>query len=114
MTQSKAAPGVLDAKRRSFEPNRRVSTSEFLTTGQGARVMHARGYAAHGYFQVYEPLEHLTRAKFLNDPSLKTPVFVRFSTMVGSLGSADTVRDVRGFATKFYTDEGHFDLVGNN
>src|SRR4029078_3999050 len=78
------------------------------------RVVHARGSGAHGYFQVYEPLAHLTRAKFLNDPSLKTPVFVRFSTVVGSRGSADTVRDVRGFATKFYTEEGNFDLVGNN
>jgi len=78
------------------------------------RVVHARGSGAHGYFQVYEPLGHLTRAKFLNDPSLKTPVFVRFSTVVGSRGSADTVRDVRGFATKFYTQEGNFDLVGNN
>ncbi len=78
------------------------------------RVVHARGSGAHGYFQVYEPLGHLTRAKFLQDPSAKTPVFVRFSTVVGSRGSADTVRDVRGFATKFYTEEGNFDLVGNN
>jgi catalase len=78
------------------------------------RVVHARGSGAHGYFQVYEPLTDLTRAKFLQDPSKKTPVFVRFSTVVGSRGSADTVRDVRGFATKFYTDEGIFDLVGNN
>jgi catalase len=78
------------------------------------RVVHARGSAAHGYFQVYEPLGHLTRAKFLQDPAAKTPVFVRFSTVVGSRGSADTVRDVRGFATKFYTEEGNFDLVGNN
>lgn len=78
------------------------------------RVVHARGSGAHGYFQVYEPLGHLTRAKFLQDPAIKTPVFVRFSTVVGSRGSADTVRDVRGFATKFYTEEGNFDLVGNN
>lgn len=56
----------------------------------------------------------MTRAKFLNDTSRKTPVFVRFSTVLGSRGSADTVRDVRGFATRFYTDEGNFDLVGNN
>src|SRR5215210_8555256 len=55
-----------------------------------------------------------TRAAFLCDPDVKTPVFVRFSTVVGSRGSADTVRDVRGFATKFYTSEGNFDLVGNN
>ena len=78
------------------------------------RVVHARGSAAHGYFQVYESLADITKARFLTDPSLKTPVFVRFSTVVGSRGSADTVRDVRGFATKFYTEEGNFDLVGNN
>jgi catalase len=78
------------------------------------RVVHARGSGAHGYFQLYEPLPELTRARFLNDPSVHTPVFVRFSTVAGSRGSADTVRDVRGFATKFYTSEGNFDLVGNN
>lgn len=78
------------------------------------RVVHARGAAAHGYFEVYEPLKDLTKAQFLNDPSVKTPVFVRFSTVQGPRGSADTVRDVRGFATKFYTEEGNFDLVGNN
>ena len=78
------------------------------------RVVHARGAAAHGYFEVYEPLKDVTKAHFLNDPSLKTPVFVRFSTVQGPRGSADTVRDVRGFATKFYTEEGNFDLVGNN
>jgi catalase len=78
------------------------------------RVVHPRGSGAHGYFQVYEPLGDLTKAAFLQDPSLQTPVFVRFSTVVGFRGSADTVRDVRGFATKFYTQEGNFDLVGNN
>ena len=78
------------------------------------RIVHARGSAAHGYFQVYESLEDLTCAKFLCDPSIETPVFVRFSTVVGFRGSADTVRDVRGFATKFYTAEGVYDLVGNN
>jgi catalase len=78
------------------------------------RVVHARGSAAHGYFQVYESLAHLTRAKVFHDPSVKTPVFVRFSTVVGSKGSMDTARDVRGFATKFYTQEGIWDLVGNN
>ena len=78
------------------------------------RVVHARGSAAHGYFQVYEPLSEITKADFLNHPEKKTPVFVRFSTVQGPRGSADTVRDVRGFATKFYTDEGNFDLVGNN
>ena len=63
------------------------------------RVVHARGSAAHGFFQVYEPLARYTKAAFLNDPKVRTPVFVRFSTVVGSRGSADTVRDVRGFAT---------------
>ncbi len=78
------------------------------------RVVHARGSGAHGYFQPYESMAELTKAKFLSDPNTKTPVFVRFSTVVGSRGSADTVRDVRGFATKFYTEEGNYDLVGNN
>ncbi len=78
------------------------------------RVVHARGAAAHGYFQAYKPLGQYTRAAFLNDTSAKTPVFVRFSTVGGSRGSADTARDVRGFAVKFYTQEGNFDLVGNN
>jgi catalase len=78
------------------------------------RVVHARGSAAHGYFQSYGPVPELTKAKIFNDPSKKTPVFVRFSTVVGFRGSADTVRDVRGFATKFYTEDGNWDLVGNN
>ncbi|OZC01217.1 catalase [Rubricoccus marinus] len=78
------------------------------------RVVHARGSAAHGFFQVYEPLTDLTKAKVFQDPSQKTPVFVRFSTVVGFRGSADTVRDVRGWATKFYTEDGNWDLVGNN
>lgn len=78
------------------------------------RVVHARGFGAHGFFQVYESMAEYTKAKFLQDPSVQTPVFVRFSTVVGSRGSADTVRDVRGFATKFYTEEGNYDIVGNN
>ena len=78
------------------------------------RVVHARGAGAHGHFQVYESLARYTTAGFLQDPAKRTPVFVRFSTVVGSRGSADTVRDVRGFAVKFYTEEGNFDLVGNN
>ncbi|MVM28429.1 catalase [Spirosoma sp. HMF4905] len=78
------------------------------------RIVHARGAAAHGYFQVYEGQSELTRAHFLQDPSVKTPVFVRFSTVAGSRGSSDLARDVRGFAVKFYTQEGNFDLVGNN
>ncbi|TYS45878.1 catalase [Bacillus infantis] len=78
------------------------------------RVVHARGFAAHGEFQVYESMKKFTKAKFLQDPGAKTPVFVRFSTVVGFRGSAETVRDVRGFSTKFYTEEGNYDLVGNN
>src|SRR6201989_241652 len=78
------------------------------------RIVHARGTAAHGYFQVYKPLAQYTKAGFLNDPALKTPVFVRFSTVAGERGSTDTARDVRGFAVKFYTDQGNWDLVGNN
>jgi catalase len=78
------------------------------------RVVHARGSGAHGYFQVYEPLAKWTKAGFLNDPARRTPVFVRFSTVAGSRGSTDLARDVRGFAVKFYTDEGIYDLVGNN
>ncbi|PSL30873.1 catalase [Chitinophaga ginsengisoli] len=78
------------------------------------RVVHARGSGAHGVFRVYESMEKYTKAGFLTDPSRETPVFVRFSTVAGSRGSTDLARDVRGFATKFYTDEGIFDLVGNN
>lgn len=78
------------------------------------RIVHARGAGAHGVFKLYENLSKLTSAKFLQDTSHETPVFVRFSTVAGSRGSADTARDVRGFAVKFYTDEGNFDLVGNN
>ena len=78
------------------------------------RIVHARGSAAHGFFQVYEPMGAYTKAKFLNDTSVQTPVFVRFSTVAGSRGSTDLARDVRGFAVKFYTEEGNFDLVGNN
>lgn len=78
------------------------------------RIVHARGSAAHGYFQPYKSLQAITKADFLSDPDKITPVFVRFSTVQGGAGSADTVRDIRGFATKFYTEEGIFDLVGNN
>src|SRR6187431_3185919 len=78
------------------------------------RIVHARGSGAHGFFQVYEPLGKWTSAGFLNDPGRVTPVFVRFSTVAGSRGSTDLARDVRGFAVKFYTDEGNYDLVGNN
>ena len=78
------------------------------------RVVHARGYGAHGYFENYEPLTELTRADPFSEAGLRTPVFVRFSTVAGNKGSADLARDVRGFATKFYTRAGNWDLVGNN
>ena len=78
------------------------------------RIVHARGEGAHGYFQAYGSLQKYTKAAFLNDPKVRTPVFVRFSTVAGERGSGDLARDVRGFAVKFYTSEGNFDLVGNN
>jgi catalase len=78
------------------------------------RVVYARGSAAHGYFELTRPLVEYTKADFLQEVGGRTPVFVRFSNMLGSRGSADTVRDVRGFAVKFYTREGNYDLVGNN
>ncbi|PSB56645.1 catalase [Chamaesiphon polymorphus] len=78
------------------------------------RVVHARGAGAHGYFEPYESMAEFTKAKFLADPAVKTPVFVRFSTVGGSRGSADAVRDVRGFSVKFYTEDGNYDIVGNN
>ena len=78
------------------------------------RVVHARGAAAHGVFEAYGNAASVTRAPFLAEKGRQTPVFVRFSTVLGSRGSADTVRDVRGFAVKFYTAEGIMDLVGNN
>ncbi len=78
------------------------------------RVVHARGVGAHGFFKAYEGNEKWTKAKFLTDTSKETPIFVRISTVQGGRGSADVVRDVRGFSIKFYTDEGNYDLVGNN
>ena len=78
------------------------------------RIVHARGSAAHGFFECYEPLTEVTRAAPFRAAGKVTPVFVRFSTVAGERGSVDTARDVRGFAVKFYTDEGNWDLVGNN
>ena len=78
------------------------------------RVVHARGAGAHGHFQVYKSLARYTTAGFLQDPAARTPVFVRFSTVAGSRGSSDLARDVRGFAVRFYTEQGNYDLVGNN
>jgi len=78
------------------------------------RVVHARGSAAHGYFEATADLADITKASIFNKKGKRTPVFVRFSTVAGERGSADTARDVRGFSVKFYTDQGNWDLVGNN
>ena len=78
------------------------------------RIVHARGSAAHGYFENYESLADITKADLFQRPGQKTPLFTRFSTVAGGAGSVDTPRDVRGFAVKFYTQEGNWDLVGNN
>jgi catalase len=78
------------------------------------RIVHARGSAAHGYFECYDALDDLTMAVPFSAAGKRTPVFVRFSTVAGERGSTDTARDVRGFAVKFYTEAGNWDLVGNN
>ena len=78
------------------------------------RVVHARGAGAHGYFKLHTSIPEYSMAGVLNDTMRTTPIFVRFSTVQGSKGSADTVRDVRGFAVKMYTREGNWDIVGNN
>lgn len=78
------------------------------------RIVHARGSAAHGYFELYESLKSLSKADLFQRAGERTPVFTRFSTVAGGAGSVDTPRDVRGFAVKFYTQEGNWDLVGNN
>lgn len=78
------------------------------------RIVHARGSGAHGYFELTESLSQYTKAKFLQTPGTRTPVFARFSTVAGSRGSTDLARDIRGFAVKFYTEEGNYDLVANN
>lgn len=79
------------------------------------RVVHAKGAGAHGYFEVTnDEISKYTKADFLSEAGKRTPMFIRFSTVAGELGSADTVRDPRGFAVKFYTEEGNYDIVGNN
>lgn len=78
------------------------------------RVVHAKGVGAHGYFEVTNDVTKYTKAAFLSEVDKRTPLFIRFSTVAGELGSADTVRDPRGFAVKFYTEEGNYDIVGNN
>ncbi len=88
--------------------------SRFVRESVPERVICAKGAGAHGYFRVYMPMSDITSAAFLQNPDKKTPVFVRFSTMTGSRGSADTLRDVRGFAVKFYTTEGNYDLISTS
>jgi catalase len=78
------------------------------------RVVHARGFGAHGFFEVYESLAEITKADVFARAGEKTPAFVRFSTVAGNKGSPDLARDVRGFAVKLYTQEGNWDIVGNN
>jgi catalase len=78
------------------------------------RIVHARGFGAKGYFELTSSLAGITKARVLTEVGVKTPVFTRFSTVAGNMGSADTARDVRGFAVKMYTDQGHWDIVGNN
>ena len=78
------------------------------------RIVHARGFGAHGFFELTDPLAGISKAAILNRTGERTPVFVRFSTVAGNAGSTDLARDVRGFAVKFYTSEGNWDLVGNN
>lgn len=78
------------------------------------RIVHARGSAAHGFFECYEDLSDITKADLFSEKGKRTPLFARFSTVAGGAGSVDTPRDVRGFAVKFYTQEGNWDLVGNN
>lgn len=78
------------------------------------RVVHAKGAGAHGYFECTAEQSAVTKAKFLSSTGKRTPVFARFSTVGGEKGSADSERDPRGFAVKFYTEEGNYDIVGNN
>src|SRR5687768_313170 len=92
----------------------REKTTHFDHERIPEQIVHARGSAAHGFFECYEPLQQYTRASLFAEAGKQTAVFVRFSTVLGERGSTDTARDVRGFAVKFYTDEGNWDLVGNN
>ncbi len=92
----------------------REKLTHFDHEGIPERIVHARGSGAHGFFECYAPMTKVTRASLFSEEGKRTPVFVQFSTVLGERGSADTARDVRGFAVKFYTDEGNWDLVGNN
>ncbi|ROV94480.1 hypothetical protein VSDG_05923 [Cytospora chrysosperma] len=107
-TEDRQGPALLE------DPFGREKIHRFDHERIPERVVHARGTAAFGKFTLFESLEDVTHAPVLTDTSRETPVFLRFSTVLGSRGSADTVRDVRGFAVKFYTQEGNWDIVGNN
>jgi len=106
VSEDKTGPALLE------DPFGRERIHRFDHERIPERVVHARGSGAFGKFRVFESAEDVTFAPVLTDTTRETPVFVRFSTVLGSRGSADTVRDVRGFATKFYTQEGNWDLVG--
>ncbi|KAK0717576.1 catalase-like domain-containing protein [Lasiosphaeria miniovina] len=108
VSQDKTGPALLE------DPFARERIHRFDHERIPERVVHARGSGAFGKFKLYESAEDVTLAKVLTDTSRETPVFVRFSTVLGSRGSADTVRDVRGFAVKMYTEEGNWDIVGND
>lgn len=109
VTEGKAGPSLLE------DQISREKIHRFDHERIPERVVHARGAGAHGYFKVFDNrAAKYTFAPVLTDPSRTTPVFVRFSTVQGSKGSSDTVRDVRGFAVKFYTEEGNWDIVGND
>ncbi|KAK3369595.1 catalase-like domain-containing protein [Lasiosphaeria ovina] len=108
VSQDKTGPALLE------DPFARERIHRFDHERIPERVVHARGSGAFGKFKLFESAEDVTLAKVLTDTSRETPVFVRFSTVLGSRGSADTVRDVRGFAVKMYTEEGNWDIVGND
>ena len=112
-TKIRSRPGCAGrrcSKTSSCARRSRISTTSAFPSASCMRA----APAAHGYFECYEPLTKLTRASIFAEAGKRTPVFVRFSTVAGERGSTDTARDVRGFAVKFYTDEGNWDLVGNN
>jgi len=123
MTTSQGVPILDDQNSLKAGPNGPTLMEDFVLRNKifhfdheriPERVVHARGFGAHGYFENYKSLSDLTKADLFQRAGEKTPVFVRFSTVAGNKGSADLARDVRGFATKFYTKEGNWDLVGNN
>lgn len=118
MTHDSGAPVVdneqsLQAGRRGpallNDPDFYRKQSHFNRERIPEKVVHARGFGVHGEFELHTSLRHVTKAHFLSEPGTKTPTFVRFSTFIGSKGSKDTAIDVRGFATKFYTQEGNYD-----